>query len=53
MQKIPLKQPDIFSDGYDENLYGDEEDVQHLMSLTEIERESILFKRAQQAFLDL
>jgi len=34
-----------FEDGYDDDLMGDEEDRAHLMSLTELERETIIFER--------
>jgi RNA polymerase-associated protein RTF1 len=34
-----------FEDGYDSDFLGDEEDQQHLQSLTELERETIIFER--------
>lgn len=36
-----------YSDGYDEELYGDEEDRQKLLGMTEIDREAVLYERAQ------
>ena len=35
----------MFHDGYDENLFGDEEDRQRLENMTELERELELFDR--------
>jgi RNA polymerase-associated protein RTF1 len=37
-----------FNDGYDENLFGDEEDQKRLSQMTEKEREQELFKRVEQ-----
>jgi hypothetical protein len=39
-----------FSDGYDEEFYGDEADRAKLMAMTEIEREAVLYERAQAVF---
>ena len=36
-----------YSDGYDEELYGDEEDRQRLLGMTEVDREAVLYERAQ------
>ena len=38
---------DEFNDGFDEDLYGDEEDRRHLDSLPELEREEILYQRTE------
>ena len=38
---------DALDDGYDEDLYGDDDDRQHLDSLPEVEREAILYQRAE------
>ena len=37
-----------FNDGYDSDLYGDEEDRAYLMSLSQLEREEILYDRGEQ-----
>lgn len=39
---------DIIDDGYDKEFYKDEEDKNRLLALPEVERESILFERAEQ-----
>lgn len=39
---------EIFNDGFDENLIGDEEDRQKLEKMTEKEREQILYNRIEQ-----
>lgn len=36
-----------FSDGYDDELYGDKEDRDRLLAMTEIDREAVLYERAQ------
>ena len=38
---------DEFNDGFDEDLYGDDDDRAHLASLAEVEREAILYQRAE------
>lgn len=35
------------SDGYDDELYGDREDRERLLAMTEIDREALLYDRAQ------
>jgi hypothetical protein len=36
-----------FSDGFDEEFYGDDADRAKLMGMTEVEREAVLYERAQ------
>ena len=44
----PLEDDDGFlSDGYDADLYGDHQDRAYLLSLPEVQREAILYDRAQ------
>ena len=38
---------EVFSDGYDADLFGNDEDRQQLMMMNEVEREAILYDRAQ------
>ena len=38
---------DELNDGFDEDLYGDDDDRAHLASLPEVEREAILYQRAE------
>lgn len=36
-----------YSDGFDEDFFGDDEDRAKLLAMTEVEREAILYDRAQ------
>lgn len=38
---------EVFDDGYDEQLMGDEEDRKMLESMTQVEREKIIFERLE------
>ncbi|XP_067941528.1 RNA polymerase-associated protein RTF1 homolog [Watersipora subatra] len=38
---------DVFDDGYDDELMGDEEDRQRLEQMTQVEREKIIFERLE------
>lgn len=41
------EEEEFFSDGYDADFYGDEEDRKRLAAMTEVEREAVIFERAQ------
>lgn len=54
-RKSALKKPtqstvEGFSDGFDEDLFGDEEDRRKLLAMTEIEREAVLYERSQAVY---
>lgn len=38
---------EVFNDGYDDELMGDEEDRKKLESMTQVEREKIIFERLE------
>ena len=42
------KEDHHYSDGFDEDYFGDEEDRKRLMSMTEMEREAIIYERSRE-----